>query len=89
MTDEIDGTPATLTSQTGKGWDAGSRRDWVTVQTVGTGITATLASQLATSANVTAPSTPTDQQTDQSVGQQVSFPVQAGKTYTLHQVRRR
>ena len=83
VTDEIDGTPATLTSQTGKGWDAGSRRDWVTVQTVGTGITATLASQLATSANVTAPSTPTDQQTDQSVGQQVSFPVQAGKTYTL------
>ena len=83
VTDEIDGTPATLTSQTGKGWDAGSRRDWVTVQTVGTGITATLASQLATSANVTAPSTPTDQQTDQSVGQQVSFPVQAGKTYTF------
>ena len=83
VTDEIDGTPATLTSQTGKGWDAGSRRDWVTVQTVGTGITATLASQLATSADVTAPSTPTDQQTDQSVGQQVSFPVQAGKTYTF------
>jgi trehalose/maltose hydrolase-like predicted phosphorylase len=83
VTDEIDGTPATLTSQAGKGWDAGSRRDWVTVQTVGTGITATLASQLATSANVTAPSTRTDQQTDQSVGQQVSFPVQAGKTYTF------
>jgi trehalose/maltose hydrolase-like predicted phosphorylase len=83
VTDEIDGTPATLTSQAGKGWDAGSRRDWVTVQTVGTGITATLASQLATSANVTAPSTQTDQQTDQSVGQQVSFPVQAGKTYTF------
>jgi trehalose/maltose hydrolase-like predicted phosphorylase len=83
VTDEIDGTPATLTSQAGKGWDAGSRRDWVTVKTVGTGITATLASQLATSANVTAPSTQTDQQTDQSVGQQVSFPVQAGKTYTF------
>jgi trehalose/maltose hydrolase-like predicted phosphorylase len=83
VTDEIDGTPATLTSQAGKGWDAGSRRDWVTVQTVGTGITATLASELATSANVTAPSTQTDQQTDQSVGQQVSFPVQAGKTYTF------
>ena len=83
VTDEIDGTPATLTSQAGKGWDAGSRRDWVTVKTVGTGITATLASQLATSANVTAPSTQTDQQTNQSVGQQVSFPVQAGKTYTF------
>jgi trehalose/maltose hydrolase-like predicted phosphorylase len=83
VTDEIDGTPATLTSQAGKGWDAGSRRDWVTVKTVGTGITATLASELATSANVTAPSTQTDQQTDQSVGQQVSFPVQAGKTYTF------
>ena len=83
VTDEIDGTPATLTNQVSKDWNLGGRRDWVTVQTVGTGINATLASQLTTSANVAAPSTETDQSTDQSVGQQVSFPVQAGKTYTF------
>jgi trehalose/maltose hydrolase-like predicted phosphorylase len=83
VSDEIDGTPATLTSQVSKDWDLGARRDWETVQTVGIGIDATLASQLATSANVTAPSTETDQSTDQSVGQQVSFPVTAGKTYTF------
>jgi trehalose/maltose hydrolase-like predicted phosphorylase len=83
VTDEIDGTPATLTSQVSKDWNLGARRDWETVQTVGIGINATLASQLATSADVTAPSTETDQSTDQSVGQQVSFPVQDGKTYTF------
>ncbi len=83
VTDEIDGTPATLTNQVSKDWNLDGRRDWVTVQTVGTGISATLASQLATSANVAAPSTETDQNTDQSVGQQVSFPVKAGKTYTF------
>ncbi len=83
VTDAIDGTPANLTSQVNKGWDLASRRDWVTVQTVGTGIQASLASQLATSSNITAPSTETDQTTDQSVGQQISFPVTAGQTYTI------
>ncbi len=83
VTDEIDGTPATLTNQVNKDWNLDRRRDWVTVQTVGTDISATLASQLGTSANVTAASTETDQSTDQSVGQQVSFPVTAGKTYTF------
>ncbi len=83
VTDEIDGTPANLTSQVTKGWDLASRRDWVTVQAVGTGISATLASRLQTSANITSPSTETDQTIDQSVGQRVSFPVAAGKRYTL------
>jgi trehalose/maltose hydrolase-like predicted phosphorylase len=84
VTDAIDGTPANLTTQVSKGWDLASRRDWVTVQTVGTGIQASLASQLTTSSNITAPSTETDQTTDQSVGQQISFPVTAGQTYTIN-----
>jgi trehalose/maltose hydrolase-like predicted phosphorylase len=81
--DLIDGTPANMTTQVSKGWNLAARQDWVTVQTVGTAITATLASQLQTSSNVTAPSTESAQGTDQSIGQQVSFPVTAGQSYTF------
>ncbi|HTU88007.1 MAG TPA: glycosyl hydrolase family 65 protein [Solirubrobacteraceae bacterium] len=88
VTDAIDGTADTtanplLTSQVSKGWNTAGDQDWVTVQTVGTNIQATLASQLQTSSNVLATNTPTDATTDQSVGQQLSFPVTAGQTYTL------
>ncbi len=97
VADLIDGSPdaltalpkkhgssaAELTNQVGKGYDASHSQDWVTIQTQGTGITATLASQLATSSNVTASNTAVDQTVDQSVGQQISFPVTAGSTYTI------
>jgi trehalose/maltose hydrolase-like predicted phosphorylase len=88
VTDAIDGTADTtasplLTNQVSKGWDAAAGQDWVTVQTVGTNIEATLASELQTSSNVTSTNTPTDQSTDQSVGQQLSFPVTAGQTYSI------
>ena len=88
ITDAIDGTADTtasplLTSQVSKGWNTAGNQDWVTIQTVGTNIQATLASQLQASSNVVAANTPTDQTTDQSVGQQLSFPVTAGRTYTI------
>ncbi|HTX09884.1 MAG TPA: glycosyl hydrolase family 65 protein [Solirubrobacteraceae bacterium] len=88
VTDAIDGTADTtnnplLTSQVSKGWNTAANQDWVTVQTVGTNIQATLASQLQTSPNIVATNTPTDQTTDQSVGQQLSIPVTAGQTYTV------
>jgi trehalose/maltose hydrolase-like predicted phosphorylase len=88
VTDAIDGTADTtasplLTSQVSKGWNTAAGQDWVTIQTVGTNIQATLASQLQTSSNVAATNTPTDQNTDQSVGQQLSFPVSDGQTYTI------
>jgi trehalose/maltose hydrolase-like predicted phosphorylase len=88
VTDAIDGTADTtnnplLTNQVSKGWNTAANQDWVTVQTVGTNIQATLASQLQTSPNVVATNTPTDQTTDQSVGQQLSIPVTAGQTYTI------
>ncbi len=83
VTDAIDGTPATLSTQVAKGWDSAARRDWVTVQTQGTDIAATIASQLGTSANVNGTLAPVDQSADQSVGQQLSFPVTSGQTYTI------
>jgi trehalose/maltose hydrolase-like predicted phosphorylase len=97
VTDEIDGSPgaltaqagkrgsraAELTDQVGKGYNAASRQDWVTIRTQGTGIQATLASQLATSANVTGSITAIDQGNDQSVGQRLTFSVTAGQTYTI------
>ncbi len=83
VTDEIDGSPATLTTQVSKGWVPAAHRDWVMVQTQGTAIDAALASQLQTSSNVQASSTEVDQSTDQSVGQQLSFPVASGERYTF------
>jgi trehalose/maltose hydrolase-like predicted phosphorylase len=83
VTDVIDGTPATLSTQVDKGWSVANRRDWVSVQTVGTKITAAIASQLSTSDNVKATMSQTDQSTDQSVGQQLVFPVVAGRSYTF------
>lgn len=43
--DAIDGSDATLSTQLGKGWTRADRRQWVSVQTVGTKITAAVASQ--------------------------------------------
>jgi trehalose/maltose hydrolase-like predicted phosphorylase len=72
-----------LTDGAGKGSDLLARQDWVTVRAQRTGIQATLASQLVTSPNITAPSIPANAPSGQSVGQQVSFPVVSGQTYTL------
>jgi trehalose/maltose hydrolase-like predicted phosphorylase len=88
VTDAIDGTADTtatpeLTTQVTKGWNVATHQDWVTVGTKGTGIQATLASQLQVSPNVLATNTQTDQSTDQSVGQELGFPVSAGQTYTI------
>jgi len=85
VTSEIDGSPAALTDQVGKGFDLATRRDWVTVQTQTTGIRATLASQLAASANVSPVSAEVDQSKLQSIGQRLTFPVTAGQTYTITQ----
>ena len=83
VTDVIDGSPATLSTQVGKAWVPSAHRDWVTVQTVGTGIEAAIASQLAVSDNVRATTTVINQSADQSVGQELSFRVTAGQRYTF------
>jgi trehalose/maltose hydrolase-like predicted phosphorylase len=82
VTDLIDGTPATLTSQTAKGWGRG-RTDWVSVQAQGTGLTVALASSVGVSADIRATTTQVDQPTAESVGQQLTFPVRAGRTYVI------
>jgi trehalose/maltose hydrolase-like predicted phosphorylase len=83
VTDVIDGTQATLSTQLGKGWSPADHGDWVSVQTVGTKITAAIASQLGTGADVRATTVQADASTEQSVGQQLSFPVVAGRSYTV------
>ena len=82
VTDEVDGSPATLTDETARGFDAAARQDDVAVTTQGTGIEAAIASQLATSANITATPVEVDA-TGQSVGQQITFPVTSGQSYAI------
>ncbi|HEX4428919.1 MAG TPA: discoidin domain-containing protein [Frankiaceae bacterium] len=82
VTDLIDGTPATLTKPVSSGRSTSTDTIWEQVRTVGTGITAGLASHLrisgagASVAPVAAPGS-------QSVGQRVSLPVTAGHTYSV------
>jgi trehalose/maltose hydrolase-like predicted phosphorylase len=83
VTDTIDGSSASLSTQLGKGWSPSTHSDWVSVQTVGTLIRATIASHLVASDNVAGTTAQADQAADQSVGQQMTFPVSAGHRYTF------
>jgi trehalose/maltose hydrolase-like predicted phosphorylase len=89
--DLIDGTPDTrtpkkvpvLTKQVGKSWDLDMREDDVTIATLGTGIQATLASELDPASGITATSTRVGVGKAQSVGQRVRFHVVKGHIYTF------
>ena len=83
VTDEIDGAPATLSDEAGKGFDQVTHQTFVDVKSQTLGIEAAISSQLATSPNVTATPTEVDASRAQTIGQQVSFPVAAGQTYTF------
>ncbi|MBV9382522.1 MAG: discoidin domain-containing protein [Streptosporangiaceae bacterium] len=84
VTDLIDGTPATLTTGIARGWDTAARRDWETIRTEGTGIIAGLASQIRLGPGaVQATGTPVTGSGPQSVGQQFTFGVTAGRSYTV------
>ena len=83
VTDEIDGSPATLTDQVAKGFTPLERQTYVEVATQGTGIHAAIASRLTTSPNINSAPTEVDFTASQSIGQQLSFPVVAGQTYTV------
>lgn len=83
VTDEIDGAPATLSDEAGKGFDAATHQTFVAVKSQTLGIEAAIASHLVTSANVTATPTEVDASQPQTIGQQVTFPVAAGQTYTF------
>lgn len=84
VTDTIDGTPATLTTGVAKGSDPARQQDWVTVRTEGTGIIAGLASQLSLEPGAgQATDAPVAESDPQSVGQQLTFAVTAGRSYTV------
>jgi trehalose/maltose hydrolase-like predicted phosphorylase len=83
VTDMIDGTPATLTTLAGKGADTSAHTAWVTAQTEGTSLKATIASQLGISGNVVAQTAALSSSDPQTTGEQLTFPVRAGQTYTF------
>ena len=84
VTDLIDGTPATLTTGIASGFSAAAHQDWETIRTLGTGIIAGLASTVDLSANAAgATDTQVSSNDPQTVGQQLSFAVTAGGTYTV------
>src|SRR6185312_4370037 len=72
-----------LSDEAGKGFDAATHQAFVDVKSQTLGIEAAIDSRLQASANVTATPTEVDATRAQSVGQQVSFPVTAGQTYTF------
>ncbi|HEY2318863.1 MAG TPA: glycosyl hydrolase family 65 protein [Solirubrobacteraceae bacterium] len=83
VTDEIDGAPATLSDEAAKGYVAARNQTFVEVRSQTLGVLAAIVSQLQTSPNVTATPTEVDAAQAQSIGQQVSFPVSAGQSYTF------
>ncbi len=83
VTDEIDGAPATLSDEAGKGFDPAAHQTFVDVKSQTLGVEAAIASHLQTSANVTASPTEVDASQAQTLGQQISFPVTSGQTYTF------
>jgi trehalose/maltose hydrolase-like predicted phosphorylase len=83
VTDEIDGAPATLSDEAGKGFAPATHETFVDVKSQTLGVEAAIASHLVTSANVTATPVEVDAGRAQTIGQQVSFPVTAGQTYTF------
>ncbi len=83
VTDEIDGSPAILSDEAGKGFDAATHQIFVDVKTQTLGVEAGIASRLESSANVTGVPSEVDATTSQTIGQQITFPVTAGQTYTF------
>ncbi|HET6504802.1 MAG TPA: discoidin domain-containing protein [Amycolatopsis sp.] len=84
VTDLVDGTPATMSDETAKGWDTAAHRDWETVRAQGTGIDATLSTQDEFGPSVRGVAdSPVGNDTSQNVGQSMAFGVTAGQSYTV------
>ena len=88
ITDETDGTADTtsqplLTDQVAKSVDAAAGQTTLAVRTQGTGIEAAIASRLVVSPAAPAPPAEAYAAKDQSIGQTLSLPVQAGRSYTV------
>ena len=83
VTGIFDGTGAGLTERTSRGYDGATAESYETVTTIGTGISATLASRLELPAEVTGHITEFGTGQLQSAGVQATFDVKAGTTYTV------
>ncbi len=83
VTDTIDGATATAVTAVASGRTGATGADWVTVQAVGTGAAAAVASALVPSADAHASDTPVDPAPVRGVGRQIAFAVAAGRTYTF------
>jgi trehalose/maltose hydrolase-like predicted phosphorylase len=83
VTDDIDGSPATLSDEVAKGFVAARNQTFVEVRSQTLGVLAAIVSQLQASPNVTATPTEVDAGRAQSIGQQISFAVTAGQSYTF------
>jgi trehalose/maltose hydrolase-like predicted phosphorylase len=79
----FDGTSARLTERSCQGYDGTAAESYETVTTLGTGITAALASRLELPTGVAAHVTEFETDQVQSVGVQATFDVEAGSTYTV------
>ncbi len=84
ITDDIDGAPANLSDPVSRSADPSARQVADVVASQTTGIDVALVSSLVTSPNVTTgAATEVDTGQAQSIGQAISFPVQAGQSYTI------
>lgn len=84
VTDLMDGTSATATVGSTKGWAVDKHQEWETVRTQGLDTVAGLASQIGLSPNIQLiTDTPIGSGIDQTVGQRITFPVTGGHTYAL------
>jgi len=83
VTGIFDGASAGLTERSCKGYHGEAAESYETVTTLGTSITAALASRLEVPTGVAAQTDELDTVERRSVGVQVTFDVQAGITYTV------
>jgi trehalose/maltose hydrolase-like predicted phosphorylase len=83
VTGIFDGTSAGLTERTGKGYDGETADAYETVTTLGTGISAALASRLELPAGVAAQTDEFETDQPRSVGVQATFEVTAETTYAV------
>jgi len=79
----FDGAGARLTQQSAKGYDGEAAESHLTVTTLGTSITAALASRLELPGGVVAQADEFETDQLQSAGVQATFEVKAGTTYTV------
>ncbi len=83
VTDILDGRPATLSTPATHGRRARAMEVWDGVRAVGTGLVAGVAARVALAGATRSTVRPITLTNTQSVGQRITFPVHAGRHYTV------